>query len=416
MERPGSAGTGPVASRRSGAGPSPRVRRNRTITVLVAVVAVIGAGAGLVSCGPGSTTTTTGSGGRAAGSTTTTATPTALFPATGTGAAHLQPGSDPGVLPGPVLFADEGNDRLLIVDPQGRTLWSFPQPGDLPPGVQFKSPDDAFFTPDGKQIIVTEEDFSVVSLIDVATRKIVWRYGTPGVPGAGANHLSNPDDALVLPDGHVLTADIKNCRILLLTPNTQVPPASQVPTRVYGTTTQSCHHDPPVYFGSPNGAFPMTNGHYLVTEINGDWVDEMDLAGTIYGSWHPPGVAYPSDSNEIAPGTYLTVDYSSPGLVETFDRTGRLLWRYAPTGSAALNHPSLALPLPNGDVILNDDHNDRVIVIDPKTDTILWQYGVRGVPGSAPGYLNGVDGLDLAPPHSDLIVHAPTMGLPPAGT
>jgi hypothetical protein len=24
-----------------------------------------------------------------------------------------------------------------------------------------------------------------------------------------------------------------------------------------------------------DGAFPMTNGHYLVTEINGDWADEM---------------------------------------------------------------------------------------------------------------------------------------------
>ena len=139
-----------------------------------------------------------------------------------------------------------------------------------------------------------------------------------------------------------------------------------MPTHVYGTTTQACRHNPPTHFGSPNGAFPMTNGHYLITEINGDWVDEMDLAGTIFGSWHPPGVAYPSDSNEVAPGKYLTVDYSSPGQVETFDGSGHLLWRYAPTGAAALNHPSLALPLPNGDVICNDDHNHRVIVVDPK--------------------------------------------------
>ncbi|HZT65083.1 MAG TPA: PQQ-binding-like beta-propeller repeat protein [Acidimicrobiales bacterium] len=321
-------------------------------------------------------------------------------------AGHLAPGSDPSVLPASLLIADEGNDRLVMVNPQGQVTWTFPQPGDLPPGVEFRTPDDAFFTPDGRQIIATEEEFSVVTLIDIRTRRIVWRYGAPGTPGSAVNQLSNPDDALVLPDGYVLTADIKNCRLLLIAPR------SHVPSRIYGTTTSACRHDPPARFGSPNGAFPMGNGHYLVTEINGDWVDEMDLAGRIYGSWHPPGVAYPSDSNEVSPGVYLTVDYSSPGQIETFDRSGRLLWRYRPAGPDALNKPSLALPLPNGDVIATDDSNDRVIVVDPRTDRVVWQYGVRGQPGSAPGLLDDVDGLDLAPPHSELVHRAPAMGLP----
>lgn len=320
------------------------------------------------------------------------------------GPGHLAAGSDPRVLPGNVLLADEGNDRLIVVDPQGRVTWSFPQPGDLAAGVQFKSPDDAFFTPDGRQIIATEEEFSVVTLIDVATRRIVWRYGTPGRPGSGPGQLSNPDDALVLPDGYVLTADIKNCRLLLLRPG------SDSPVRIYGTTTQACRHDPPARYGSPNGAFPMLNGHYLVTEINGDWVDEVDLTGRVYRSWRPPGIAYPSDTNEVSAGVYLTVDYSQPGQIETFDSAGRQLWRYRPTGVAALNKPSLALPLPGGDVIATDDANNRVIVVDPHTDRIVWQYGVTGVAGSSAGMLNGVDGLDLAPPHSELIRHASTMG------
>ena len=65
---------------------------------------------------------------------------------------HLQPGSNPSVLPGPVLIADEGNDRIVLVDPEGRILWTFPEPGDLRPGESFRSPDDAFYTPDGKHI------------------------------------------------------------------------------------------------------------------------------------------------------------------------------------------------------------------------------------------------------------------------
>jgi hypothetical protein len=133
----------------------------------------------------------------------------------------------------------------------------------------------------------------------------------------------------------------------------------------------------------------------------------MSLTGHVYWSARPPGVAYPSDSNEVYPGRYLTVDYSDPGQVVEFDSRGRLLWRYG-----GMNQPSLALPLPNGDILVNDDFNDRVVVIDPATHRIVWQYGHTGVPGSAPGYLHDPDGVDLVPPDSLLITHAPTMGRP----
>ncbi|HKC76911.1 MAG TPA: hypothetical protein VKB70_00855, partial [Gaiellaceae bacterium] len=46
------------------------------------------------------------------------------------GRSHLAPGSDPSVLPGDVLIADRSNNRLLVVDPRGRIVWRFPQPGN----------------------------------------------------------------------------------------------------------------------------------------------------------------------------------------------------------------------------------------------------------------------------------------------
>ncbi len=316
---------------------------------------------------------------------------------------HLAPGSDPSVLPGDVLIADDWNNRLLIVDPRGRIRWEFPRPGDLAPGQTFKLPDDAFFSPDGRDIIATEEEDSVVSVISIARHAIVYRYGTPGVPGSTANHVANPDDAMMLPGRGLICADIKNCRLLLL-----APPALRLhrPRQIIGTTGV-CGHSPPKEFGSPNGAFPATNGSYLVTEINGDWVDDITLNGRLHWATHPPGVAYPSDTNEIYPGRYLTVDYSPAGQVVEFDSHGRLLWRFG-----GLNHPSLALPLPNGDILVNDDYNDRVIVIDPIVNRIVWQYGHTGVASTAPGYLNDPDGVDLTPPDSMLIAHAPTMGMP----
>jgi len=321
-----------------------------------------------------------------------------LGPAHGPG--HLAPHSDPSALPGDILIADNWNNRLLIVDPQGRIRWQFPRPGDLGRGQSFLLPDDAFFTPDGRDIVATEEEDSVISVIDIARHKIVYRYGTPGVPGSTDNHVANPDDAMMMPGGTIISADIENCRLLLLSP------PSHRPYRVIGRTGV-CAHDPPHLFTSPNGAFPATNGDYLVTEINGDWASEIGRHGRLSWSTHPPGVAYPSDTNEVYPGRYLTADYSARGQVVEFGSRGRLLWRFG-----GLNHPSLALPLPNGDVLVNDDYNDRVIVIDPAAHRIVWQYGHTGRPGTAPGYLNDPDGVDLTPPDSMLISHAGTMGRP----
>jgi DNA-binding beta-propeller fold protein YncE len=310
--------------------------------------------------------------------------------------AAISAGSNPTALPGAIAIADEGNNRIVIVDPQGRVRWIFPQKGDLKPGQSFKTPDDVFFSPDGKSMVVTESEYQVVSIIDIATRKIVFDYGVPDQGSANKGHLNNPDDAIVLQDGRVLIADIKNCRIIFIDPKTKR-------TSQLGVTGR-CAHKPPKTFGSPNGVFPMQDGRFLVTEINGNWVDAMTLTGKISWAVHAPGVLYPSDTNEVSPNVYVTVDFSSPGQIVEFNSKGKLLWKFKPTGLAALNHTSLAHALPDGNIIATDDANHRVIVVDRKTKKIIWQYGHKGRRGSAAGYLNNPDGLDLLPPHSLLML------------
>jgi hypothetical protein len=319
-------------------------------------------------------------------------------------AALTAPGSDPSALPGNLLIADKGNNRLVEVDPRGRTVWRFPRRRDRLPAGGFTVPDDAFFSADGSRIVATQEDDFAISVIDPRSHRIVSRYGTPGVPGAGANQLDNPDDALLYPNGSLLAADIKNCRLV------EVGLGRSSPQRVLGTTGV-CIHDPPHAFGSPNGAFPTSGGGTVVTEISGDWIDHLDRRGRLVSSAHPPGFSYPSDTNEVHPGLFVSADYASPGAVETFDASGRSKWRFAPTGTDALDHPSLAMPLPNGDFVVNDDYNDRVVVIDPRRNKIVWQYGHSGVAGLRPGYLNTPDGVDLAPPFS--LLHRFPRASPP---
>jgi DNA-binding beta-propeller fold protein YncE len=292
-----------------------------------------------------------------------------------------------------VLIADSGSNRLVEVSPDGRVLWRFPAPGDLAPSQTFHTPDDAFFSPDGRQVIVTQEDDYVISVIDLASHHIVYRYGHPGVPGSEPGYLDKPDDAMLMPSGDVVAADIKNCRVLV------IHPPAQRPLRQLGVTG-SCEHEPGVAYGSPNGAFPMANGDTAISEINGNWLDVVAPGGRFVLATHPPGFTYPSDTNEVRPGVFLSADYTSPGAIETFTSDGKLQWRYEPTGAEALNQPSLALPLANGDILANDDKNDRVVVVDPRANRIVWQYGHTHVPGAGEGFLSDPDGVDLAPPYS----------------
>jgi DNA-binding beta-propeller fold protein YncE len=317
---------------------------------------------------------------------------------------YLRRGSNPAVLPGPVLIADRDNNRLLEVSPQGRVLWRFPARGDLARGQTFLLPDDAFYSPDGREVVATQEDDSVISVIDRASAHIVYRYGHPGVPGSEAGYVHNPDDAMLTPSGDLVSADIMNCRILV------IRPPAHAPLHQFGETGL-CEHDLGLSYGSPNGAFPMANGGTVVTEINGDWVDALSHRGKALYATHPPGFSYPSDTNQVRPGVFLSVDYTEPGAIETFTSAGRLRWRFEPHREA-LNHPSLAMPLPNGDILANDDRNDRVIVVDPHTNKIVWQYGHTGVPGTGKGFLSNPDGVDLAPPYSLTHRFAATMSAP----
>jgi hypothetical protein len=149
-----------------------------------------------------------------------------------------------------------------------------------------------------------------------------------------------------------------------------------------------------------------------VTEITGSWVDIFNSKGRLTSAINPPGFTYPSDTNQVKPGVFLSVNYAKPGMIELFTTQGKVLWSFSPHGHDALNHPSLALPLPNGDVLANDDYNNRVIVVDPRTNRIVWQYGHTGVRGSRPGYLFTPDGVDLGPPYSMADRFPDAKGLP----
>ena len=299
-----------------------------------------------------------------------------------------EPVTSSGPLPGALLIADRGNNRILLVDASHRVLWRFPTARDRAVGVHLNFDDDSFVEPGGKAIVSNEEEAHTIVSINIRTHARVHLYGTPGVPGSGPNELNTPDDAYVLPDGTLTVADAYNCRILFIRAHRVV--------RQLGRTG-SCYHDPPRAFGAVNGDTPLRDGGVLVSEIPGAWIDNLARNGRLRWAVRAP-VSYPSDPQPLPGGRILLADYASPGAAIIMNRKGHVLWRYGPAaGWGALDHPSLAVMLPNGDIAINDDYHDRVVIVDPRQNAIVWQYGHLDRPGTGFNSLKTPDGMDFVP-------------------
>ncbi len=300
---------------------------------------------------------------------------------------------------GKLLVADRGNNRLLLLDNNNQVVWNYPSATAPPPPGGFYFPDDAFFSRHGTEIVSNQEENETIVIIAYPSGKLLWQYGHPHVTGATPGFLHEPDDAYLLKNGQLTVADADNCRVLFF---------NVADKSIVGQigTTGSCRHAPPTGLGSPNGDTPLANGNVLISEVNGQYVSEYTPTGQVVWSVHLP-IGYPSDPQQIGPDLYLVSDYSHPGGILEFDRTGRILYRYSvPGGSGELNQPSLTELLPSGVFMTNDDYRHRMVAIDPATQALVWQYGVSDTPGTAPGLLNTPDGFDILMPDGSTPTHS----------
>jgi outer membrane protein assembly factor BamB len=301
---------------------------------------------------------------------------------------------------GKLLIADRGVNVLLVVDANKKISWVYPAAGRPAPPGGFYYPDDAFFVDHGRSILSNQEENHTIVRIGYPSGKLLWSYGVPKTAGSSPGMLNQPDDSFLLRDGTISVADAKNCRILFIGANRQ--PVSQI------GTTGDCTHRPPTGIGYPNGDTPLANGNFLISEINGSWVSEYTRAGALVWTVQLP-IAYPSDPQQLGPDLYLVSDWTKPGGILEFNREGKILWVYRPpSGPGMLDHPSLAERLPNGLIGVNDDYRHRMILIDPTTSAIVWQYGQTDQPGTGADQLNIPDGFDILLPDNTTPLHLPT--------
>ena len=161
------------------------------------------------------------------------------------------------------------DNRVLLVDRGGNIVWQYGQFGVAGSGFdQLNVPVQNTWLPN-RQVLITDQANERIIEVDVATKGIVWQYGTTGVSGNGPNQLNNPNCAELLENGHILICDENNNRAIEVT--RKIPLGGDIVWQ-YGS-------------GDPNKNEPVSgvafasrleNGHTLITDSNHNRIVEID--------------------------------------------------------------------------------------------------------------------------------------------
>jgi hypothetical protein len=290
--------------------------------------------------------------------------------------------------PGNYLIADQFNNRVIEVDRNGHIVWQFglgpadfspasiigtndaQRVGDLTlmagtgtPGGQPEAPNctNPAGCPDNRVLLVARGGH------------IVWQYGEFGVAGSGPNQLNTPVQNTWLPGGHILITDQANERVI------EVNLAKQILWQ-YGTTGVSGNG--PEQLNNPNCAELLENGHILICDENNNRAIEVTRQGQIvwqYGSGDPNitdplnGVAFAS---RLQNGHTLITDSGHARIVE-IDRDKNAVWEFFTNTDLNSNPrggtgplPTRAIRLRNGNTLISDQYNHRVIEVNPEKQIV----------------------------------------------
>ena len=136
--------------------------------------------------------------------------------------------------------------------------------------------------------------------------------------------------------------------------------------------------------GGPSGSASDPKGcvdnRVIVVNQQGKIVWQYGQAG-VTGSG-PNQLNVPVFAIQLPNRNIMIVDQSNNRVIEVDRNTKQIVWSYGPkSGPGALNNPNSAELLPNGDILIGDENNNRVIEIT-RDGTIVWQYN-QGLSGAA---------------------------------
>jgi hypothetical protein len=316
---------------------------------------------------------------------------------TGTGGDAGSEGSTPSAAN--TVIADQYNNRVIEVTPQGQIVWTFGDGNSVPGPTSVVAPNDAERLPNGMTLVSgtgtgpgTEPTCPADGggcpdnrvLLVGSDGGIAWEYGDDG-------GLSAPVSAVMLASGNVLITDQGNQRIVEVTQGKTIAWQYQPMT------------DAGFALDNPNSALRLPNGNTLIADENNGRVIEVDDAGTLKWQYSTTpdagplsGVAFAS---RLSNGNTLISDSGNNRILEV-DSTGTVVWAYYTTsrstsasappvdGGSASPAPTRAVRLASGNTLISDQFNHQVIEVTP-AGAVVYSYGTLNTPGAAANQLNG---------------------------
>ncbi len=167
------------------------------------------------------------------------------------------------------------------------------------------------------------------------------------------------------------------------------------------------------------GTGDASEQRFLIADQFNNRVIEVDRTGTIL--WHfgrgPNDISAASiigvnDAERVGDLTLMAGTGAPPGFeaacpagcadnrVILVDPSGAIVWQYGQFGVTGaspneLNTPVQNTYLTNGDVLITDQGNQRVIQVERRGKRIVWQYGMTGVSGAGFNQLNNPNSAEL---------------------
>jgi hypothetical protein len=160
-------------------------------------------------------------------------------------------------------------------------------------------------------------------------------------------------------------------------------------------------------------------GNILITDQFNNRVIEIDPTGKIVWQFgHGPGdtsanaMVGTNDAERVGTHTLMSGTGIPAGAtpnckkgctdnrVVLVDQSGTIVWQYGQFevtgfGPNQLNTPVQNTFLPNGNVLITDQGNQRIIEVRPTDNAIVWQYGQNGVAGNGPNQLSNPNAAEL---------------------
>lgn len=255
--------------------------------------------------------------------------------------------------------------------------------------IQFEADDEVLRSDDLPADTFLMNDIERQRVIEFTNKGLItWQVGGEG--GIGALELMEPQNPIRLPNGNTLFADAGQDRVLEVSKSGQIrwqfPPADK---------------SSDIRLHRPVKAMRKLNGNTIIVDQGNHRIIEINTQQKIvwqYGITASVGITRgrlysPSDMQCLKGGHFLITDTDNHRVIEV-NQDEEIVWQFGNTenklgsgygsSSVQLNAPTQAFRLPNGNTLIADSENRRVLEVNPKGE-MAWSFdtGIEKASGGA---------------------------------